>query len=795
MRISRIRMQNFRCFKDTIIDFKNSSFVLLTAPNGCGKTSVIDAIEWVLTGNIKRLQQPYKFRSTNKIERNKNNKGIIKYKQADDNEEVIVTIWIQKENNTIELCRKQKKDQLDYKDAIFTLDGDTKAAEKFTKDINGESFYNFHFCDIHKAFNLQNLKENDLSEMFDDFITNYDYPIKVADNLHVFVNDTERYIEDKRTTQDKLKKELDVLSQQIEELRGKVEITEYPQVIFFQGEELNISNLSKDDMEEAYKRLRNFGYIVAKNHIQKIIENTRLCKEESIINQIISEYQKSETEINKAFELGFYQNDDVINTLRNKKTDLNELEISKGNIKRVAPQIIDLNNLMFTNEYFNQSIGLIDERETVKQELDSDIEQLSKNNRLLKLMADLVAEKDLLIQSRNKEKEEKGIVRCPVCGSESYSNLNDIMVLREAENYIDENNKKVLEKTRESNKINDEIKEAYNILISAANSVIEGEKKKLDAKIKELEDIKEKSSECIKDVKKLVVLDNRINMEIFHIEKIYSLLSEIKRDKLSEKALRDAESTYDSILKVLGYERGDVTVDQMLERVNGFIEGEDEVIDFSLGVYISKINSLECNINNEKLIEKKETFAKVKKEDESLEKEINNLIELKRKAEERAEQIENMVIDLKQEEYKNIGPVLEKYYKKLSRVDTVGKVEVNQDDKGVMLLDEKGKNVVNILSSGQISVFMLAYFFAGINARNDNEDFKVYFMDDLTACMDDINILTFLDMVKYQMESKKEIEQLFFVTCNEKIRKLVLYKLQGKQIEVREIVEKHFQEN
>ena len=50
---------------------------------------------------------------------------------------------------------------------------------------------------------------------------------------------------------------------------------------------------------------------------------------------------------------------------------------------------------------------------------------------------------------------------------------------------------------------------------------------------------------------------------------------------------------------------------------------------------------------------------------------------------------------------------------------------------------------MNVLSNGQISVFMLAHFFAGINARNEREKMKVYFIDDLTACMDDVNMLAF----------------------------------------------------
>lgn len=104
----------------------------------------------------------------------------------------------------------------------------------------------------------------------------------------------------------------------------------------------------------------------------------------------------------------------------------------------------------------------------------------------------------------------------------------------------------------------------------------------------------------------------------------------------------------------------------------------------------------------------------------------------------------------------------------------------------------KGKNIVNVLSNGQINVFMLAHFFAGINARNDHEKMKVYFIDDLTACMDDVNMLAFMDLLKYQMSSKATMEQLFFITCDERISKLLKYKLSGRGIELCELLETDF---
>ena len=100
---------------------------------------------------------------------------------------------------------------------------------------------------------------------------------------------------------------------------------------------------------------------------------------------------------------------------------------------------------------------------------------------------------------------------------------------------------------------------------------------------------------------------------------------------------------------------------------------------------------------------------------------------------------------------------------------------------------------MNILSNGQLSVFILAYFFAGIVSRGNKENFKIYFIDDLTACMDDVNMLSFLDLLKYLLKDKEgPIDQLFFVTCDDRIERLLCYKMEGCDIPYIKLSEKNF---
>lgn len=54
MKINRIRIQNFKVFKDITLDFNSSDIVVFDGPNGFGKTTIYDAVELVFTGRIRR---------------------------------------------------------------------------------------------------------------------------------------------------------------------------------------------------------------------------------------------------------------------------------------------------------------------------------------------------------------------------------------------------------------------------------------------------------------------------------------------------------------------------------------------------------------------------------------------------------------------------------------------------------------------------------------------------------------------------------------------------------------------
>lgn len=66
-------------------------------------------------------------------------------------------------------------------------------------------------------------------------------------------------------------------------------------------------------------------------------------------------------------------------------------------------------------------------------------------------------------------------------------------------------------------------------------------------------------------------------------------------------------------------------------------------------------------------------------------------------------------------------------------------------------------------------------------------------MQEYNEWMDDVNMLAFLDLMKYQIQEKDgAIDQMFFVTCDARISRLIKYKFEGAKILIDEINEAQF---
>ena len=107
MKINKIRIQNFKVFQDTIIDFETSDLIVFDGPNGFGKTSIYDTIELLFTGKIRRFDD-LRSKLIDGRESFSEHPFLCDYTDGD----ISITIEFSKEDSTYILQRIAKREEL-----------------------------------------------------------------------------------------------------------------------------------------------------------------------------------------------------------------------------------------------------------------------------------------------------------------------------------------------------------------------------------------------------------------------------------------------------------------------------------------------------------------------------------------------------------------------------------------------------------------------------------------------------------------------------------------------------------
>lgn len=160
-KIARIEISSFKAFKHIILDLGTTSLVTLDGPNGYGKTSIFDAIELLLTGNIKRIQNLFNILMINRQINYKDNlfwnirsskKDLsIKVEFLDDKRSLVLARHASVK--TFDIKANNKADQFQYFSLYELPNFDSEAYTEFNKrddqfldEIFGKNFReNFSF--------------------------------------------------------------------------------------------------------------------------------------------------------------------------------------------------------------------------------------------------------------------------------------------------------------------------------------------------------------------------------------------------------------------------------------------------------------------------------------------------------------------------------------------------------------------------------------------------------------------------------------------------------------------------
>lgn len=123
MRIQKLILQNFRIFHGIHeFNFKDKSLIILDGPNGHGKSSLFDSIQWVLTGDIQRYRGTNEYQNFNYLINSEANKTLPTTMK--------VEIWlISGINNIVKITRLLRKTKSSSSTKVYIDDVEYKLRE------------------------------------------------------------------------------------------------------------------------------------------------------------------------------------------------------------------------------------------------------------------------------------------------------------------------------------------------------------------------------------------------------------------------------------------------------------------------------------------------------------------------------------------------------------------------------------------------------------------------------------------------------------------------------------------
>ncbi|MBR9663156.1 AAA family ATPase [Bacillus cereus] len=381
MQLQKLIIENFRVFsKSNEFDFTNKSVIILDGPNGHGKSSFFDAIQWCFTGEIQRYKGSNEHQNFNYIINNE------AYQNPPINTKV--EVWLKIENTTdlVKISRVVRKTKKRISTKIFINNEEFTLREgrEKIKDIlvnkqwiegTNKTLGNIEDIDFARFFSTSQLLSQDQLRAFIQN-TNPRERFRVLENLlglkkygvhfNSYLNELNETLKEKLIETENILRNIKNDHLQINtKLQTKVELMN------------NVGNLSETHI------LQNINNLMQNADMQLFILHP--------INEINLESQSVLIQARKEINLTKNQCNSNILTLKNALTDLKALPTNLESKKR------DLENRLFQlkHKQINRASGLkrckvkVDDLNVVKQKQDEYYSLTQKINSLLKMKDEL----------------------------------------------------------------------------------------------------------------------------------------------------------------------------------------------------------------------------------------------------------------------------------------------------------------------------------------------------------------------------------------------------------------------
>ncbi|TLS69399.1 AAA family ATPase [Photobacterium damselae] len=417
--ISKIEVSSFKAFKHIYLDLGESSLLTLDGPNGYGKTSIFDAIELLLTGQINRIQNLFSTLLTKKKRdyadnlfwnsRSGENDLLIKIEFINDGQKLVLARHCQAvmfKKPAYNRADKYENFKL-YELPEFESSAFTKANQRdnnFLDEVFGKNFReNFSFLNyLEQGQNrLLHTRVDERKEKLGNLFNISDIEAEI-ENCNTIYNKFTRYINNPERAAKviSLKDEIDTLQSTLQAETGIVEYKKLSTTDIQSG-------WDKEILFSTYSAVDHTAYLESVRRINALLPLKATIKTRVHNETIDADIQRNEESLRSLAQFG--KDLGKLDELEVIKKGIDELERSATIIKRGASMI----QAEEAQSLPNWGEGRLEWFESKIETRNSLREKSSAN---AKVAAELERLKRQLLEEHKKSYPDDQM--CPLCGAD-----------------------------------------------------------------------------------------------------------------------------------------------------------------------------------------------------------------------------------------------------------------------------------------------------------------------------------------------------------------------------------------